>query len=280
MTSPESAGQAALQARLDELSWHHAIDVAPGVVTKGTWDLRHALPALPFPDVRGKRCIDIGTKDGFYAFEMERRGAAEVVAVDVAELAQVDYPPEVRHDPHFARDPSDEQRDVESFELLREILDSKVQWRGVSAYDLDPEQHGTFDVAVMGDVLVHMRDPVRAPYRVRTIPTPGGQLISVDAIDPVTNLSSFGRPTFRLRGRGTDFEWWAASEAGLRDLLWVGGFEIEGASKRFLARPGAAGTGAHPGLHGRLSDALRAAYSGDRTPNGSLHRAALSHRRF
>jgi len=37
---------------------------------------------LPWPDLRGARCLDIGTADGFWAFEMERRGAADVLATD------------------------------------------------------------------------------------------------------------------------------------------------------------------------------------------------------
>ena len=33
--------------------WYHTIDVAPGVVTAGWFDLRRALEMIPFPDVRG-----------------------------------------------------------------------------------------------------------------------------------------------------------------------------------------------------------------------------------
>jgi tRNA (mo5U34)-methyltransferase len=63
-----------VQQRLDELGWYHTVDVVDGATTKGWFDLRHALPTIPFPDVRGKRCLDIGTWDGFYAYELERRG--------------------------------------------------------------------------------------------------------------------------------------------------------------------------------------------------------------
>src|SRR5215470_2385747 len=37
-----------------------------------------ALPA----DLRGKTVLDVGCNAGFYAFEMKRRGAARVVAID------------------------------------------------------------------------------------------------------------------------------------------------------------------------------------------------------
>ena len=56
------------------------------MVTPGAWELRPAARRMPWPaggDLRGLRCLDVGTMDGFWAFEMERRGAAEVVALDL-----------------------------------------------------------------------------------------------------------------------------------------------------------------------------------------------------
>jgi len=65
--------------------WYHSIEVAPGLVTPGLFDLRPIVERLPWPDVRGKRCLDVGTYDGFLAFELERRSAAEVLATDIAD---------------------------------------------------------------------------------------------------------------------------------------------------------------------------------------------------
>src|SRR3546814_15910818 len=93
---------------------------------------------------------------------MERRGAAAVVAIDAPDLADVDYPPEIRAREDF--DPSwpDAQPRSAGFQLLHEILDSEVEWRAGNVYDLDPEELGTFDVVIVGSLLVHLRDPVRA----------------------------------------------------------------------------------------------------------------------
>src|SRR5436853_2151050 len=76
--------------------WYHTIEVAPGVVTPGWFDLRPIVDRMPWPDVRGKRCLDIGTYDGFLAFELERRGAAEVIATDIGGEEQWDWYPELR----------------------------------------------------------------------------------------------------------------------------------------------------------------------------------------
>jgi tRNA (mo5U34)-methyltransferase len=51
------------------------MELAPGVLTPGWLDHRGAVARVPFPDsLEGKRCLDVGTFNGFWAFEMERRG--------------------------------------------------------------------------------------------------------------------------------------------------------------------------------------------------------------
>src|SRR5256885_982858 len=145
------------RARLDAHPfWYHTIDVAPGATTKGWFDLRHSLDFVPFPDVAGKRCLDIGTFDGFYAFEMERRGAAEVVAIDVEDHEEWDWPPDARDDPD--RDPgmSGPPKGA-GFRLIAELIESKVDWRPLNIYDLNPAEIGTFDVVVCGTLLLHLR---------------------------------------------------------------------------------------------------------------------------
>src|SRR5215211_2845679 len=63
--------------------WYHQIELSPGVFTPGNNDSATFLALLELPrDLSGKRVLDLGTRDGYFAFEAERRGAAEVVAVD------------------------------------------------------------------------------------------------------------------------------------------------------------------------------------------------------
>src|SRR3954454_2123419 len=67
-----------------DLRWYHTLDLPGGVVTPGEYDLRPIAGRLPWPQsLQGLRCLDVGSRDGFYAFEMERRGAVEVVSLDV-----------------------------------------------------------------------------------------------------------------------------------------------------------------------------------------------------
>ncbi|HEY8740795.1 MAG TPA: methyltransferase domain-containing protein [Candidatus Dormibacteraeota bacterium] len=270
-----------IQVRLDELLWYHTIDVVPGATTRGWWDLRHSLDIVPFPDVRGKRCLDIGTWDGFYAYEMERRGAAEVVAIDVADLSQLDYPPEFRRAPGQAPGDAESQPRRAGFELLHEILNSSVTWRDINIYDLDPAVIGQFDVVVIGSLLVHLRDPVRALDAVRRVTR--GQMLSMDYVHPRLNLLSRRRPLFELRATGADFQWWMASDAGLRHMLWVSGFEILESSPAYLLRPGPWAGNREINHNTRRELGRRVlswVFSGDATAGGHLHRAHLTRPRF
>lgn len=269
-----------VQARLDELKWYHTIDVVDGATTRGWFDLRHALPTIPFPDVHGKRCLDIGTWDGFYAFELERRGAAEVIALDVPDLAGIDYPPEIREQAgtidlsHRSIQPRSA-----GFQLLHEIIGSKVQWRGGSIYDLDPGELGTFDVVVCGSLLVHLRDPVRALDAVRRVTS--GSLLTVDHLHPPVQVLSRRRPLFQLRGMGVDFQWWLPNDAGARHLLSVGGFDVDRASPYFLLRHGVASPH-QPGrtVRQRMTALGNRILAHDPSASGHLHRAYLAHPRF
>ena len=268
------------QRRVDELSWYHTINVLPGVTTKGMFDHRHALDLIPFPDLRGKRCLDIGTWDGFYAFELERRGAAEVVALDVPDLVNIDYPPAVLADTTFDRAHTGEQNRNAGFHLLHEILDSKVIFRPGNIYDLDPAEIGTFDFVLAGSLLLHLRDPVRALDAVRKVTT--GHYMSVDHLHTPLQLLSRRRPLFELHGVSADFQWWLGNDRGLRHLLGVGGFKIEATSKMFLLRPGPhLAKNEIPRKATELAQwTSNRAFTGDATVGGHLHRAYLTTPRF
>ncbi len=257
--------------------WYHTIDVAPGVTTKGWFDLRHVTEELPWPDVEGKRCLDVGTFDGFYAFELERRGAAEVVAVDIESILLCDWPPD--HRAELARDP---QTSVPTggtgFRLAAGLLGSPVAWRPLSIYDLDPATVGTFDVVVLGSLLLHLRDPLRALEAVRSVVAPDGWFLSVEQIQAWLTLAAPRRPIYTLRGSGPDCQWFNSNAAGHHRMLYAAGFEVAERSKPFVAR-----FNQHPRPPLRSAQELlrRAAFRGltGSWQDGVLHRALLARRR-
>ena len=271
-----------LQGRLDQYDWYHSIDVAPGVTTKGMFDNRHALSIIPFPDLRGKRCLDVGTCDGFYALHMERQGASEVVAIDLPDLTALDYPPEIRHNKTVDLSQAEMRGRHGGFPVLREVLETGIEWRGSSVYDLSPQEIGTFDVVMVGSLLLHLRDPVRALDAVRGVV--GDTLVIAEAVHGPLTLRSRRQPLFELRGEGADFQWWLGNERGIRQLLKVGGFEVVEASSYFVLRFGDAwelkNVPLPPlNLRERAEMAVSASLARDRS-RGHLHRAYRCVRRF
>ena len=68
----------------EEPYWFHRIELPGGVWTPG-WS-EPAVDKLPHyglpADVTGMRVLDIGNAEGFFSFEAERRGAAEVICIE------------------------------------------------------------------------------------------------------------------------------------------------------------------------------------------------------
>jgi tRNA (mo5U34)-methyltransferase len=128
--------------------WYHSFELPDGRVIEG-WQsvahLRARLGQFPIPDdLRGKRVLDIGCWDGWFSFEMERRGA-EVVAADIVER--------------------------ETFLTAREALGSKVDFVLSDVYQLTPDRIGRFDIVLFLGVLYHVKHPLLALERVCALTT-------------------------------------------------------------------------------------------------------------
>lgn len=210
---------AALAARVASTGWYQSIDLGHGIVTPGEFNhiphlAKYGLPA----DLTGRRVIDIGTFDGFWAFQFERRGAAEVIALDVETFGDIDFPPPVR----AAMDPGTLATQTgRGFAIAQQALASRVERRTGSVYRLDPEGWGRFDVSHIGNVLVHLRDPALALQRMRAV-TEGMAIISETVDD---DLDGHGdAPLMRYMGGQVNCNWWRYSTAALKRLALDAGF--------------------------------------------------------
>src|SRR4051812_32159751 len=209
----------AARARVAELDWWHTIEVAPGVVTPGGWDLRPTAKRLPWPpSLAGMRCLDIGTMDGFWAFELERRGASEVIASDVLDATRLDRFAADRRRGRQHRRPSER-----NFALAAELRRSRIELRDISVYELDPDEIGQFDLVVMGYVLQMLRDPLRALEAVRRVCR--GQLILLDTVSRPLEL--LPARLARLDARRDGSEWFVFNRRGLRKALELAGWVVE-----------------------------------------------------
>src|SRR5213079_414603 len=112
------------------------MELRPGVETPGWHDTRPVVGQIPFPaSLTGKRCLDVGTFDGFWAFEMERRGASEVVAIDILDPAAWDWP--ARSTPETMAAIGRRKGQGQGFDIAHSQLGSSVRRLERSVYDLN-----------------------------------------------------------------------------------------------------------------------------------------------
>ncbi len=223
-----------LRSRVEEMQWYHTLQLAPGVESPGYYDLRGIVDRVPLPaSLDGMRCLDIGTFDGFWAFEMERRGAREVLAIDIIDPTRWDWPAGSTEEvlEAIAR----RKGGGEGFEIAREALSSSVRRLELSVYDLDPAAIGEFDFIYLGSLLLHLRDPIGALESVRSVCA--GTLVVCDAIDLPTTRLSRSRPVSTLDGVGRPW-WWKPNVAALVRMVEAAGFETEGEPVQLLLPPG------------------------------------------
>ncbi len=132
--------------RLHRFGWYHSIELPDGTVTKGHQSvelLKYRLAQFDLPERMDRlRVLDIGAWDGWFTFEMERRGA-EVTAIDLVE------------NPRFLE--------------ARAALGSRADYRVMSVYQLDPNDIGRFDIVLFFGVLYHLKHPLLGLERVCSV---------------------------------------------------------------------------------------------------------------
>ena len=213
-SAPDAATNA-LRTRVGGIDWYHTIDLGHGVATPGLFDHRGSMQHYPIPErLDGLRVLDVATFDGYWAFEFERRGAKEVVAIDIDTVADLDLAPDVRKRMSETELNSKVGR---GFGIASEALASKVKRAVCSVYDLSPEKLGKFDLVFCGSLLLHLRDPLRALERIRSMI--GGVGIFVEAFNPGLPMQCA-----EYKGGRERCVWWAFSKDCLHRMFTEAGF--------------------------------------------------------
>jgi tRNA (mo5U34)-methyltransferase len=212
------------------MRWYHALELAPGHVTAGLFDLRPYVHRYGLPErMDGMRALEVGTWDGFWAFELERRGAT-VVALDLDDERDLDWPPR-RRPAQFPDSPRGQ-----GFAVARELLCSRVERRVLSVYDATPDVvGGQFDLVFCGSVLIHLRDQLLALERMAALTRPGGLLVSAEEYDPLTTLLPF--PAARYRpDRDSSVVFWQPGLFTWARMMRTAGYERVERRGRFRMR--------------------------------------------
>lgn len=215
-----------LRSKVEGLGWYHTQELAPGIVTPGMFDLRPYADRYGIPDdLSGKRALDVGTFEGFWAFELERRGAA-VTALDVDRIQDLDWPARLR--------PADDGVRGEGFELVKTVRESAVERVGLSIYEATPARlGGRFDLVFCGSVLIHLRDPMLALERMAGLCA--GRLILAEEYSRRLDLLPFLRAA-EFRGHTPWSVWWRPSRRTWRTMVECAGFDGVREHGRFRMR--------------------------------------------
>jgi tRNA (mo5U34)-methyltransferase len=233
-------------ADIDRYYWYHAIDLPGGIVTPGMYDYRSTIDAFHLPArMDGMSVLDVGSASGFFAFEFERRGA-EVTSVDLPSLELLDRFPGQETStllktiqkmivPHSADRLEGLVHDYSAaelhhylldapFRLCARLLNSRVERRYSTIYDLSPKRVGrpSFDFVFLGDILVHTLRPFDALVAAAKM-CRGTLMVAQEmpgaAGDP---------PAMHYRGGDKlgedDICWWLPNESCFRQLLHKLGF--------------------------------------------------------
>jgi tRNA (mo5U34)-methyltransferase len=229
--SPEAPGGGDdLAATVERMSWYHTLELPGGIVTKGYYDHRPLVPHYGIPDdLAGKRVLDIGSWDGFWSFEFERRGA-DVTAVDLDHLTQTDLPPQIRQAVLSA---GLERQFGGGFEVARRALGSKVNRIVGSVYDLDPEKLGTFDLVHFADVALHLERPLDAFRRIRSVTA--GQAMIIDSYEP--SLDDRSRDLTEYQGGWVGAIWWNHSLNTFAQMVIDAGFSDVRVQRTYRLNP-------------------------------------------
>jgi tRNA (mo5U34)-methyltransferase len=204
-----------LLRRVSEIEWYHTIDLGNGIRTPGQFDHQPYLHEYPIPRrLDGKRVLDVATYDGFWAFEFERRGASEVVAIDIDRVCDADLAAGVRE----AASPEVlATRTGAGFHTAKQALGSNVRRELINVYDLSPARLGRFDFVFCGDLLLHLMAPVKALQAIYSVV--GGEALFVDCFTP-----DLPDAAVEYRGGMRRCVWWSFSRASIERMIRDAGF--------------------------------------------------------
>jgi tRNA (mo5U34)-methyltransferase len=195
--------------------WFHTFQLAPGVYTPGiARDHRYRLPALEPARFAGRRVLDIGTFDGFYAFLAEARGAARVVGVDNEQY--VDWV-----QGRFGVDLGA----AAGFRAVHGLLGSQVVYRRLDVLDV-AELAETFDVALCFGMLHRVTDPIAVLRALAGVLAPGGEVV----LETLGSRLGDGLPALEVHDvgdvyAGDGYVYWGFGPEGLRRIAGLAGFD-------------------------------------------------------
>jgi len=204
-----------IKDKIASMIWYHTLDLGNGIFTPGHYDHRPYLHYYGIPEnLSGKSVLDIGTASGFFAFEMEKRGAT-VTATDIKKWREHDFGRNYKPD---HPEPELKKYLHEPFRYAKRTLGSKVKKKKINIYDISPAKLGCFDIVFCSSVLVHLMDPVRALHRIQSITR------ELAIIATVIHREENKDPLALFSGHLGGSSWWFPNKTCLEAMIQSAGF--------------------------------------------------------
>ena len=207
----KKADRDALLKRVSDYTYYQTIDLGDGVKTPGLplgKVQEQVLSNVYSMDLKGKRVVDLGCANGLFAFEAEKRGPKEILAVDHT------------------------RQNIEAMEQVTvPLLSSKVKPVLSNVMDFQSDTYGKFDLVIFAGVLYYLRFPFWALRIVKDLVADGGTLLLETAFFDVSNTKAVlycpstlpGRSEKRLSQMACAF----FNERALLELLEYFGLRVQ-----------------------------------------------------
>jgi SAM-dependent methyltransferase len=231
--------------KISDCQFYHTMELPGyGLVTAypgaGGWDMRGKEDDFfGHLELSGKRLLEIGPASGFLTFEAEKRGA-EVVSVEAPEDHKFDIVPFPGAEARWQLATKRAWKPcTDAYWFAHQCFKSHARVYYGDAYTI-PQTLGRFDIALLSNVLLHNRDPLKILQNCASLTE--DMIIVVDSLDQ--DLESLGKPVLKFLpnpspapGRHEWNMWWRFSTSFFENALRLLGFPLS-AKHFYTARCG------------------------------------------
>jgi len=152
-------------------------------------------------DLSGKRVLDMGTSDGFFALQLARRGA-QVVAVDYR------------------------RKEDHGFGVMERLNPVQIEYHHLNIFDMKEGQFGEFDIVLFFGVLYHLPDMIRGLHLIRASCRGTLFLESHSENDFCRDIAA--ARYYKGNSLAKDHtNFWAPNRLCILDMLYDAGFDVE-----------------------------------------------------
>ena len=197
---------------IEDCRFYHAMDLPQIGFVQGAWDLRGRFDDyIGGVRLKDRSVLDVGAASGFLSFEAEQRGARSVTSFNAASHSQL------QRNPGFVGSEPDFKATLNSYRLAHHLLKSKAVPIFGDSYRLG-EIAPKSDVVIVGQGLVHLRDPFGALEQMARC--------TADTLVIAEGMFDHPHPIAAYLGGTTPFSWFHFSTTIYQQFLPKLGFEI------------------------------------------------------